>query len=50
MVDDRHYNHWEEWVKKACQVEEFSCFNSLWLSYFIVASALGPELAPLTFR
>ena len=52
MVDDRHYGYWEEWVRRACQVEEFSSFNSLWLSYFIMGSggALSPELTPLIFK
>jgi hypothetical protein len=51
MVDDRHYNYWEEWVRKACQVEEFSSFNTLWLSYFIVInSPVGPDFTPLVFK
>lgn len=50
MVDERHYNHWEEWVKTACQVEEFSSFNTLWLSYFIAGAAVGSQATPYVFK
>lgn len=50
MVDDRHYNYWEQWLSKACQVEEFSSFNSLWLSYFIVGPAVPRPITHHVFR
>jgi len=50
MVDDRHYNYWEKWLSQACQVEEFSSFNSLWLSYFIVGPMVERPCTHHVFR
>jgi len=41
MHDDKHFNYWEDWFKKAYTVEEFSAFNTLWLTYFIAGGSLG---------
>jgi len=43
MYDDKHFNHWEEWFKKAYQTEEFSSFNTLWLTYFISGGVIDYE-------
>lgn len=40
MYDERHYNCWEAWFKKAFQVDEFSTFNTLWLTYFIAGGSI----------
>ena len=26
MIDDKHFNYWEDWFKKAYEIEEFSAF------------------------
>lgn len=41
MYDEKHYNCWENWFKKAYGVEEFSTFNALWLTYFIAGGSIG---------
>lgn len=41
MYDEKHYNCWENWFKKAYGVEEFSTFNTLWLTYFIAGGSIG---------
>lgn len=41
MTDDKHFNLWEDWVKNAFRVQEFSAFNSLWLAYFIAGGVVG---------
>ena len=41
MIDDRHFNYWEKWFSKSFEIEEFSSFNTLWLSYFICGGSLG---------
>jgi len=40
MYDEKHYNCWEQWFKKAYNVEEFSTFNALWLTYFIAGGSI----------
>jgi hypothetical protein len=40
-VDDKHFNYWEDWMKKACSTEDFSAFNTLWLNYFICGAQIG---------
>ncbi len=41
MYDERHYNCWENWFSKAFGVEEFSTFNTLWLTYFIAGGSIA---------
>ena len=41
MYDEKHYNCWENWFKKAFGVEEFSTFNTLWLTYFISGGSIS---------
>ena len=41
MYDEKHYNCWENWFKKAYGVEEFSTYNALWLTYFIAGGSIG---------
>lgn len=43
MTDDKHFNLWEDWVKNAFRVSEFSSFNSLWLAYFIAGGVVGAQ-------
>jgi len=43
MTDDKHFNLWEDWVKNAFRVQEFSAFNSLWLAYFIAGGVVGVQ-------
>lgn len=43
MVDDKHFNYWEEWFKKAYDIDEFSAFNTLWLTYFIAGGSINYE-------
>lgn len=50
MIDDKHMNYWEEWFKKAYEIEEFSAFNTLWMSYFIAGGSLGQHNAPHAFK
>ncbi len=50
MIDDKHMNYWEDWFKKAYDIEEFSAFNTLWMSYFIAGGSLGQHNAPHAFK
>ena len=43
MTDDKHFNLWEDWMKNAFRVQEFSAFNSLWLAYFIAGGVVGVQ-------
>jgi len=43
MVDEKHYNYWEEWFTKAYEIKEFSSFNTLWMTYFIAGGVIGQE-------
>jgi hypothetical protein len=43
MVDEKHYNYWEEWFQKAYEIKEFSSFNTLWMTYFIAGGVIGQE-------
>ena len=43
MTDDKHFNLWEDWVKSAFRVQEFSAFNSLWLAYFIAGGVVSSQ-------
>jgi len=38
LVDDRHFGLWESWVGKATGTTEFSSFNTIWLSYFVIGN------------
>ena len=40
MVDDKHFNYWEDWFKKAYHNDEFTAFNTLWLTYFIAGGSI----------
>lgn len=50
MQDDRHFNYWEEWFRKAYDIDEFSAFNTLWLTYFICGGSLGPDNQHFAFK
>jgi len=50
MIDDKHFNYWEDWFKKAYDIGEFSSFNTLWMSYFIAGGSLGQHNAPHAFK
>lgn len=50
MVDDKHYNYWEDWFHKAYEVKEFASFNTLWLTYFIAGGAIAPESQHVIFK
>lgn len=50
MVDDKHYNFWEDWFRKAYEITEFTAFNTLWLSYFIAGGSLGQQNAQYAFK
>ena len=41
MYDEKHYNYWEAWFRKAFEIEEFSAFNTLWLTYFIAGGSIA---------
>lgn len=41
MYDDRHYNCWEQWFKKAFDAMEFSTFNTIWMNYFITGGSIA---------
>lgn len=43
LYDDEHFNCWEKWFEKACEVSEFNAQNSLWMVYFVVAPGLLPN-------
>ena len=44
QTDKKHYNKWEDWLPVAFDASDFSPFNTLWLSFFVCAEAIGPEL------
>jgi len=50
MIDDKHFNYWEKWFSKAFEIEEFSAFNTLWLSYFIAGGSLGQSNSQHAFK
>ena len=50
MNDDKHFNYWEDWFRKAYGVEEFSAFNTLWLTYFIAGGVVGADNSHLAFK
>jgi hypothetical protein len=50
MYDDLHYNNWEAWFKKAFQVNEFSAFNTLWLTYFIAGGSIAYKDQKYAFK
>ena len=50
MYDEKHYNCWENWFKKAFQVDEFSTFNSLWLTYFIAGGSISYKDQKFAFK
>jgi hypothetical protein len=41
MYDEKHYNYWEPWFKKAFDCNEFSTSNTLWLTYFIAGDSIA---------
>lgn len=41
MYDEKHYNCWENWFRKAYGVDEFSTYNTLWLTYFIAGGSIA---------
>jgi hypothetical protein len=43
MNDDKHFNYWEDWFHRAYKVEEFSAFNTLWLTYFIAGGLVSGD-------
>jgi hypothetical protein len=43
MNDDKHFNYWEDWFRRAYKVEEFSAFNTLWLTYFIAGGLVSGD-------
>lgn len=50
MNDDKHFNYWEDWFRKAYKVEEFSAFNTLWLTYFVAGGHVGGEMQHYAFK
>lgn len=50
MYDEKHYNCWEQWFKKAFQVEEFSTFNTLWMTYFIAGGSISYKDQRFAFK
>jgi hypothetical protein len=50
MYDDRHYNCWEQWFKKAFEVQEFSTHNSLWMTYFIAGGSISYKEQRYAFK
>ena len=50
MQDDRHYNYWEDWFKRAFQVDEFSALNTLWLTYFIAGGSIAYKQQKFAFK
>ncbi len=50
MYDEKHYNCWENWFKKAFGVEEFSTLNTLWLTYFIAGGSIGYDDQRFAFK
>jgi len=41
MYDEKHFNYWEVWFRKAFENKEFSSFNTLWLTYFIAGGSIN---------
>ena len=50
MIDDKHFNYWENWFGRAYEIEEFSAFNTLWLSYFIAGGSIGQQNGAYAFK
>jgi len=50
MYDEKHYNCWEGWFRKAFQVEEFSSFNTLWMTYFIAGGSISYKEQKFAFK
>lgn len=41
MYDERHYNYWEPWFRKAFAIDEFSTLNTVWMTYFIAGGSIA---------
>lgn len=50
MYDERHYNCWEAWFKKAFDGGEFGAFNTLWLNYFIAGGSISYKDQKFAFK
>lgn len=50
MSDESHYNFWEDWFQKTYNIQEFSAFNTLWLTYFIAGGPLGQQNQQFAFK
>lgn len=50
MTDDKHFNLWEEWVRNAYCLQEFSAFNTLWLAYFIAGAQQQQHIFKQTLK
>jgi len=40
----------ENWFGRAYEIEEFSAFNTLWLSYFIAGGSIGQQNGAYAFK
>lgn len=50
MQDDRHYNYWEGFFKKAFKIDDFSSLNSLWLTYFNSGGSISRKDQKFIFK
>ncbi len=50
MTDDKHFNLWEDWVRNAYCLQEFSAFNTLWLAYFIAGAQQQQHIFKQTLK
>lgn len=50
MQDDRHYNYWEQFFKKAFKIDDFSSLNSLWLTYFNSGGSISRNDQKFVFK
>ena len=50
MQDDRHYNYWESFFRKAFKIDDFSSLNSLWLTYFNAGGTLNRTDQKFVFK
>lgn len=50
MQDDRHYNYWEFFFRKAYKIDDFSSLNTLWLTYFNSGGSIAYKQQKFVFK
>jgi hypothetical protein len=50
MQDDRHYNYWEVFFRRAYKIDDFSSQNTLWLTYFNSGGSISYKEQKFVFK